>query len=230
MRGRMTSDVDHWQHDHGWGRYGSHHGQGGNSSLVAIEATNQTPLAQTKSGTAGSVDSALVLEIGGYAFASGDNTLADGEIHSQVADLGRVTKAVGYASFVAAADASAGGQVVVDADTFANVVGADIVLMMTVNSGGTGADGSALATSTLRVLAIDFEGFDMPGGPIVHEIDMSRPSVASLTLGGHLATVVADADATGANTLAETHTFALTDLSAENHFSFVAGDAISGVA
>jgi hypothetical protein len=230
MRGRMTSDAKDWQQDHGWGHFGSHHGQATNASLVAINTTEQMPLAQTDSGTAESVDSALVLDIGGYAFASGDNTLADGEIHSQVADLGRVTRAVGTATFVAAADSSAGGQAVVDADTYANVVGADIVIMMTVNSGGTGSDGSALATSTLKVMAIDFEGFDMPGGAIVYDVDISRPSVGSIALGGHLATVVADADATGANTLAETHTYAVTDLSAENHFSFVAGDAISGVA
>ena len=70
----------------------------------------------------GNNDNALVLTLGGWAFASGDNSLTDGEIHTNARDLGQVTMATGDATFIGAAS---GGQVVADANTFADVSGAD---------------------------------------------------------------------------------------------------------
>src|ERR671911_395262 len=51
----------------------------------------------------GSNDNALVLTLGGWAFASGDNSLTVGEIHTNAIDLGQVTVATGEAIFIGAA-------------------------------------------------------------------------------------------------------------------------------
>jgi hypothetical protein len=176
---------------------------------------------------------ALVLVVGGVAVASGENTLTTGEVHTDVKDMGRITKATGEATFIAAAE-SPGGNAYADADTFADAVGADIVFIRTIESGPDyGSDGTALATSTTKVVAIDIEGFDFAGGPIVIDSTLTLPSrahYAHLDLSGHVASVTADANAAGDNTLASTETFALIDATADNPFSIVSGLAISGVA
>jgi hypothetical protein len=176
-------------------------------------------------------DSALVLTVGGVALASGENTLTDGEIHTVVQDMGRVTKAVGDASFTAAADSPAGGEAYAVADTFADATGADLVFIRAIQSAPDfGGDGSALSTSQLKIVAIDIHGFEFADGPRVVGATLEIPSRGEVDISGHLATVGADAEAIGDNTLAHTQTFALTDLSSENAFSFVSGLAISGVA
>ena len=187
----------------------------------------------------GGGDSALLLTVGGSAIATGDNTLATGTIHSDVKDLGRVTEAVGYASFTAAADSPSGASGAVAADTFADVTGADFAFVITRQSGPTAGSGTILSTSQTKVIAIDIAGWTPPGGPI--EVDFTiqsgpqrSPGLAhgdQVTLLGHLATVTADASAPGGDALATTNTFALTDaLDPHNAFSFVSGLAISGIA
>jgi hypothetical protein len=176
---------------------------------------------------------ALVLVVGGTAVASGDNTLATGEVRTDIKDMGRITKATGEATFIAAAESS-DGNAYADADTFVDAVGADIVFIRTVETGPDhGNDGTAFATSTTKVVAIDIEGIELAGGPIVIDSTLTMPSRAQYThldLMGHVASVSADAHAAGDNTLASTDTFAYIDATADNQFSIVGGLAISGVA
>jgi hypothetical protein len=195
------------------------------------------PYAGDSNGLGGD-DSALLLTVGGSAIAMGDNTLATGTIHSDVRDLGRVTEAVGYASFTAAADSN-GASGAVAADTFADVTGADFAFVITRQSGPTAGSGTISSTSQTKVIAIDIAGWTPPGGPI--EVDFTVPwgpqRSAGLAHGdqatilGHLATVTAEASAPGGDALATTNTFALTDaIDPHNAFSFVSGLAISGIA
>ena len=191
-----------------------------------------------RSADPGSNHSALALTIGGFAIAAGDNTFADGTIYSAVKDLGRVTEAVGYASFIAAADSQSDAPAAAVADTFADAIGADFVFILTRQSGpAAGSDGTVLSTSQTKVIAIDIEGWTPPGGPIEMDLTVQsfHPQIHQggnqVALLGHLATITADATATGANSLADTNTFAMTDsLDPHNAFSFVNGLAISGVA
>jgi hypothetical protein len=187
----------------------------------------------------GGSDSAFVLAVGGSAIATGDNTLATGTIHADVRDLGRVTEAVGYASFAAAAESNSGASGEVAADTFADVTGADFALVITRQSGPTAGSGTILSTSQTKVIAIDIAGWTPPGGPIEADFTIQTglhrsPGLADgdhVTLLGHLATISADASAPGGDALATTNTFALTDaLDPHNAFSFVSGLAISGIA
>ena len=195
------------------------------------------PYAGDSNGLGGD-DSALVLTVGGSAIAMGDNTLATGTIYADVRDLGRVTEAVGYASFTAAADLN-GASGAVAADTFADVTGADFAFVITRQSGPEAGSGTISSTSQTKVIAIDIAGWTPPGGPI--EVDFTIPSGPQQSAGlahgdqatilGHLATVTAEASAPGGDALATTNTFALTDLiDPHNAFSFVSGLAISGIA
>jgi hypothetical protein len=105
-----------------------------NESSHEYECPNPPPpwgfLTNGDSSGSGGSDSALILTVGGYAVATGDNTLTVGTIHSNVNDLGPVTKAVGFASFTAAADSQSGASGAV-ADTFADVSGADFAFIVT---------------------------------------------------------------------------------------------------
>ena len=117
--------------------------------------TNHSGIPRRNStGLAGS-DSGLLLTVGGSAIATGDNTLATGTIQSDVKDLGRVTEAVGYASFIAAANSPSGASGAVAADTFADVTGADFAVVITRQSGPTAGSGTILSTSQTKVMAID---------------------------------------------------------------------------
>ena len=179
-------------------------------------------------------DDVLVLIVGGAAVANGENTLTTGEVHTDAKDLGRVTRATGEATFIAAAESPQSGDAYADTDTFAEASGADFVFIRTIESGPDyGADGTALSTSTIKVVAIDIEGIDFAGGPIVIGSTLTMPSRAHyehFALSGHVAAVTVDAEAFGDNTLASTDTFALTDADGDNPFSVVSGLALAGVA
>jgi hypothetical protein len=210
-----------------------YHGKG---DVSAARGTNDQLLAATVQQPSSNNDAdsdALVLVVGGVAVASGENTLTTGEVRTDVTDMGRITKATGEATFIAAAESS-DGNAYADADTFADAVGADIVFIRTVETGPDhGTDGTAFATSTTKVVAIDIEGIELAGGPIVIDSTLTMPSRAHYThldLTGHVAAISADAHAAGDNTLASTETFAFVDATADNQFSIVGGLAISGVA
>jgi hypothetical protein len=134
--------------------------------------------------------------------------------------------------------AASGAQALAAANTFADISGADIEIIRTIQSGpAVGSNGTVSSTSETQATAIDFHNFDFPGGPLVIDLTLQVPHVASgfsggnqFALLGHLATVSADAQAFGANSISDTHTVALTDLLADNPFSFVSGLSISGVA
>jgi hypothetical protein len=212
------------------------HPQGLDSPVSSVQDTNQQDTNQ------GGSNSTLVLTIGGSAIATGANTLADGTIHSTAQDLGPIREATGYASFVAAASSQPGNPTTADAVTFANVSGADFVFEATMQSGpAVGSGGSVISTSQTDVVAIDIPGWNPPNGPVELDVTIREPSLTQ-TLGnpngngdvavlGHLATIAANANALGPNSLAETQTFALTDgLTGDNAFSFVSGSSISGIA
>ena len=93
---------------------------------------NKPPLLNNpRTREAATAGSSLLLA--GIAIATGDSTLADGTIHSSVENLGKVTEAIGYATFVAAANSLSGATA--DAGTFADVSGADFAWEITVQSG-----------------------------------------------------------------------------------------------
>jgi hypothetical protein len=183
----------------------------------------------------------LDLAIGGSAIAIGDNTLADGTTSSTVENLGPITEAIGYASFVAVANSQPGDPAAADANTFANVSGADFVfeatLQSTLQSGPmVGSGETAVSTSQTEVVAIDILGWTPPNGPVELDVTIHEPIVTQI-LGnpsgsgeGHLATITANANAVGPNTLADTGAFALTNATDDHPFSLVSGFSISGIA
>jgi hypothetical protein len=91
-------------------------------------------------------DAMLVL-LGGMAEGSGDGAMSAGEVVFDVVDYGPVTVGYGYASYMASGGEDA------HADTFADVVGAD--LFFTYEDEATFGD---TVYSVTYVLAIDFEG------------------------------------------------------------------------
>jgi hypothetical protein len=236
----MGDHRSHWEHRASpVGVANMHAPKAAHHDVIPTEQTDPTEQPADLGGS----DGGLVLIMGGYAVATGDNTLADGTIHSSVENLGRVTEAIGYATFVAAADSQSGATA--DAGTFADVSGADFVWEITVQSGpSVTSQGSVESTSQTRVIAIDIAGWSPPGGPIVHDVTLQIPNYSSFASlltdyqgGRHLdffgssATVTADATAIGFDTLADTNTIALTSaLDPHNAFSFVSGLAISGIA
>jgi hypothetical protein len=193
-------------------------------------------------------DAGLVLMVGGVAGAVGEDTFTSGEVFAEVNDHGRVTVGKGYALFSAAAE-SATDAPSAFAETYANASGADFIITISLDTAGARLAGSgetAGATSLTRIIAIDFEDFDMPGGPRIVDLSARMPALQVAHLGtehggcggnhhgqwltGNIATVSADAVAHGGSSIALTDTFSLTGLTGTNAFSFVSGDAISGVA
>jgi hypothetical protein len=152
--------------------------------------------------------------VGGEANAIGDETLATGDILSQLVDLGSVTVAFGSAVFEAAAH-SAEQLVYAAADTFADVAGADIVVMFTEKSTFYSADGSiATEKCTTSFVAIDFEDFDFATGPVVIDAnylqDCTGEAGNSYQLDGNLATLNVDAVAEAENSLVDVMSSLLT--------------------
>ena len=112
-------------------------------------------------------DSMLVM-LGGMATGLGDAT-TEGDADLEIVDYGNITVAYGNATFSATADASEDGATAY-ADTYADVIGADLVFVYDVDNSymtGEGADAQYTDTSTTYVVAIDFE----PGHPFSEEFD-----------------------------------------------------------
>src|SRR6478672_1411629 len=158
----------------------------GHQVITAQGATNQ-----------GGSNSALVVTIGGYAVAAGDNTLADGTIHSTVQDFGPITEAIDYASFTAVAASQPGDPAVAATGTFANVSGADFVFELTLQSGpSAGTGGTVSSTTQTELMAIDVAGWSPATGPVVVDLTLNTPTPpggSQYALVGHLAAITADA-------------------------------------
>ena len=103
-----------------------------------------------------------------------------------------------------------------------------------------GSGGTAVSTSQTEVVAIDVPGWDPPNGPIELDVRIHEPSVLQILgnpsgsgevdVQSHLATITANANAVGPNTLTETDAFALTNATGDHPFSFVSGLSISSIA
>jgi hypothetical protein len=167
-------------------------------------------------------DTSMAAVIGGEGNAVGENTLVDADIFSRLVDNGSVTVAFGTATFTAAA-ASGDGMVFAAADTFADVAGADVVLIFTDELMSDLEEGSlsAFERSTTRFVAIDFEEFDLLGGPIVlnsydaavlddRECSCECDDAERVQIEGNVAQLDVDATAASANTLVDVSSSVLT--------------------
>lgn len=183
----------------------------------------QTPSNSTYAPQDPAPHSFLSTEIGGYAVASGTNTIATGSIVNTVKDLGNCSIAFGDATFNSVGTGHGGTSA--DAGTYLSVTGADIIIEFSSNQHSSNGCYSS-ASSEIQYLAIDIYNWTPAHGPIT--IDTCLPSITGCdschapapNISGNIADIVAAAEAAGTNTATSTITQALT---VENHFSMVAG-------
>jgi hypothetical protein len=110
---------------------------------------------------------------GGEATAIGEDSKATGMMKGTIADMGLVTYAIGTCTFSATAKATGDNTAVAFTDSFAQVSGADFVLIINVDYSTplvAGADFS-FSTSSSSFIAIDLEYWDSARGPIYIEYD-----------------------------------------------------------
>lgn len=88
---------------------------------------------------------AMLILLGGMAEAGGSNSTSSGEMVLDIVDYGFITVGYGYAKYMASGDDA-------QADTFADVTGADLVFTYDTDESNDGA-----ASSHVYVVAIDFE-------------------------------------------------------------------------
>jgi hypothetical protein len=177
----------------------------------------------------------LTAEIGGYAWASGNDTFAYGSISNTVEDKGGYTIAYGDATFAAYGHAGCHSTGHADAGTFLSVTGADLLIEFSKDKGNESGH-NPWAKSETQYVAIDIHDWNSPNGPIV--LDSHSPLSPDLVsdlrhlfsphvaFSGNIADVIATAEALGANSFTSTLTEALT---IENQFSLVAGTALVAV-
>jgi hypothetical protein len=181
----------------------------------------------------------LTALIAGEGNAVGNDTLVDADIFSRLMDLGRVTVAWGSADFTSAA-VSTSDLAFAAADTFADVSGADFVFSFEEKLSVTGSlqdSQFAEEQSKTTFVAIDFEDFDLPGGPLivsaseVRYLDGDRSpgcdGSASVDIDGNVAQLNIDAVAQGENTLADS---AASVLTIEDQLSSISALAIISAA
>lgn len=176
--------------------------------------------------------------IGGEGNAVGEQTLVDADIFSRLIDLGSITVAFGVANFESTA-ISGEGLAYAAADTFADVSGADIVFIFTEKaSGGDGELLSATEVSRTAFVAVDFEEFDLRGGPLVFNYDdidlFTAGGIHSACTGsgnpqieGNVALLNVDALAQAENTLVDVASSVLT---VEDQLSSVSAVVVTAVA
>jgi hypothetical protein len=167
--------------------------------------------------------------IGGDALAVGDDTSASGDIDAQSISSGPLQLSSGIAEFSAGAQSTDGNPVYADANTYAGASGADIVLAPTVSLSDSG-DTYATETSQTFVLAVNIDGFDLPGGPLIVDPSVESSGINTggpLVEGGNIATFDADAQAQGNYTLVDVQYDVLT---VDDQLSAVSGVVITEVA
>jgi hypothetical protein len=168
--------------------------------------------------------------VGGEGTAIGTDTLVDAEIFSRLIDFGSVTVAFGSADFQSVA-LDGDGMAFATADTFADVAGADLVLVYTQKVSTSGGDETSYATerSTTSYIAIDFEEFDFCSGPLVLNSQYASAYLDQLcgrapAINGNIAEFVADAQALSENTFVDVMSSVLT---LEDQLSTVTATAVS---
>ncbi len=175
--------------------------------------------------------------IGCEGTAVGEQTLVDADIFSRLIDLGSVTVAFGTATCKSVA-ASDGDPAFAIADTFADVIGADLVFVFNKKvSMSPGSDSSfATETSVTSYIAIDFEDFDFAEGVIAYNfydvgtyLDRAcggRNGGQNANINGNVAMLDVDAQALAENTLVDVLSSILT---IEDQLSSVSAVTVSAV-
>jgi hypothetical protein len=171
------------------------------------------------------------------AVAAGQSTLTTGTIVNTAYHQAGALIDQGSATFTAAAQTTGSAKPSAAADTFVAANGFDLLIEITTNSSQSTGH-TAVATSTTKVIAIDFPNWDPAGGPIVIHQTINTPfdlggwspaphHVSLNSLHGNFADASAQAIAHGPNTFTSTTTDALT---ITNAFSAVDGLAVTAIA
>lgn len=153
-------------------------------------------------------DGPLAVSASGSATAIGTDTIAKVDLLVRVIDRGAVTVAFGMASAESVAFSPAGGSTPFAlAGTGVAVTGADFLLTDTVVATGGGvASGQnwAAETSRTRFFALDVDGAWPDCGPtVVETVGSEAIRRAPPRFDGNVATVTADAEAVGENTITD---------------------------
>jgi hypothetical protein len=166
-------------HSSGSGTHAGSTGSFGGGGSVGVKTG--APAAAT--GANASVDGGVVTDedameivLGGLAHAEGIGSNTSGTTTLEMKDLGPLTIAIGTATYTAS------GSEFADADTFAQVTGADYYWIYTVDGGpGLGGVGSHYDQSTTVVVAIDIEGdYTMNSGALDDFLENMVPEGALL--------------------------------------------------
>lgn len=170
----------------------------------------------------------LAAQSGGDATAVGESTLSKGAVKATAADVGLVSYAVGSTTFTAAAASPVGENAFATTSTFADVAGADLVLVRNTTSEfplTAGAE-TAFSTSTATYVGINFEFWSSQMGPLVLETTKQASAAPQLNLKGNVATLDGALQANGVNTVASIDSQVLT---VENTLSTVSASGVIGV-
>jgi hypothetical protein len=160
--------------------------------------------AATRCGRKDTDTSDIVADFGGEATAVGENTIAKTSIIGKSADVGLVSYAIGTTTFTAAATESREGTAFASTSSYANVSGADLILIYNDHGELTPSAGAdvAYSTSSTTFIAIDLEFWDWAWGPIVIEADREVEfDCIRFEIEGNAATLQASLEATGPETL-----------------------------
>jgi hypothetical protein len=165
----------------------------------------------------------LAVLVGGFAAAAGEVALATGVVETVLQDRPGLSIAWGGVSFEAHGYAQQPSDAFAVADTWLQILGADLVMCWSTEESGCGAD-NAWAYSGIDYLAIDVETWS-PARPLVIELyqETALPTSGVDALSGSYAAVVAAVEAHRADTLALTSTYAFT----ESQLSFVHAMALA---
>jgi hypothetical protein len=179
-------------------------------------------------GASGVPHESVIAAVGGGAVAVGQDTVTIGLVQNLAEDKGGYSIMVGDATFEASAQAPEAGRADAAANTVLTVSGADFIIKDESSHGGSGSN-DAWASSELRYIAVNIDGWSPEGGPLVYELHQPGHQVqpdGHQQPHGNYAAVIATAEAYGADSLSATLTNALT---VENQFSFVNAIAVVGV-
>jgi hypothetical protein len=174
-------------------------------------------------GDTGGGTGGLAVLVGGVAAAAGEVALATGVIETVLQDRPSLSIAWGGAAFEAQGYGQQPSEAFAAADTWLEILGADLVMRWSAAESGYDA-GNAWAYSEIDYLAIDIARWS-PAEPIVIELDhgAARPAPLLDAGVGSYAAVVAGVEAQGADTLSLTSTYAFT----ESQWSFVQALALA---
>ena len=176
-----------------------------------------------RQGTIEDTDPTFGFEVGAEANAGGTHAHASVHVRASVDDKGGVRIIDGHAKAKAEARGGHDETVFAEVDTYYDVSGADFVYAYDAHAGGprgTRSEAREGALNKLSVIAIDFENFDLPGGPVTVE-KSGRIWWRSESFEGVTAEAEADAEGSGdaVETYSETDTFATDTFASAAAFS-----------